>query len=382
MNSIFSVLGLDMRTRLRDLSCMAIWLVLGLWGGASACPAQQVSFQMERPVTAQAVVNGKKQTGWPLVSDGSNYVMLRRDGSLKTLSHGSTSSMRLVSDSFRPYSVTKYVNRLQEVFGPQYEVSQTQHFVVVHPRGRRQKWVPPFERLYSTFTEYFAVRRVQVGSPQFPLIAVVFRTRQEYDEYVRDHDGPSSRNIVGLYFQNSNRIVTYDQSAGSNGRPSENLATVIHEATHQVAFNTGVQSRFAPPPVWTAEGIAMMFESMGIAGPTALTRWSSRINPQRLQHARIMIEAQTLDASLRQIIADDQLFRTAPDEAYTAAWALTFYLAENRPGQFSQYLSHLARREPFTVYSQEDKLRDFARFFGSNLDNLVLELQTYYRNQR
>ncbi|MFN9752880.1 MAG: DUF1570 domain-containing protein [Planctomycetota bacterium] len=29
---------------------------------------------------------------------------------------------------------------------------------------------------------------------------------------------------------------------------------MVHEATHQIAFNTGIHSRFAPMPRWFTEG--------------------------------------------------------------------------------------------------------------------------------
>ena len=39
------------------------------------------------------------------------------------------------------------------------------------------------------------------------------------------------------------------------------VATIIHEATHQLAFNRGLQARFADVPLWVSEGIALYFET-------------------------------------------------------------------------------------------------------------------------
>ena len=39
--------------------------------------------------------------------------------------------------------------------------------------------------------------------------------------------------------------------------------TIIHEATHQTAYNVGVHARFADQPRWLVEGLAMMFEAEG-----------------------------------------------------------------------------------------------------------------------
>ena len=40
------------------------------------------------------------------------------------------------------------------------------------------------------------------------------------------------------------------------------VATVVHEATHQMAFNCGLHTRYADIPVWVSEGIAMYFETL------------------------------------------------------------------------------------------------------------------------
>ena len=39
-----------------------------------------------------------------------------------------------------------------------------------------------------------------------------------------------------------------------------NMATIVHEATHQIAFNSGLHVRFADNPLWLTEGMAMYFE--------------------------------------------------------------------------------------------------------------------------
>ena len=35
-----------------------------------------------------------------------------------------------------------------------------------------------------------------------------------------------------------------------------NVATIIHEATHQLAYNSGMQRRYADNPMWVSEGLA------------------------------------------------------------------------------------------------------------------------------
>ena len=42
------------------------------------------------------------------------------------------------------------------------------------------------------------------------------------------------------------------------------VATIIHEATHQLAANTGLMPRKVRRPTWAAEGLATYFESAEI----------------------------------------------------------------------------------------------------------------------
>ena len=51
---------------------------------------------------------------------------------------------------------------------------------------------------------------------------------------------------------------------GVTAHASENSATIIHEVTHQVAFNCGVHTRFNDVPRWVSEGLATMFEAKGV----------------------------------------------------------------------------------------------------------------------
>jgi len=39
----------------------------------------------------------------------------------------------------------------------------------------------------------------------------------------------------------------------------QTVSTIVHEATHQIAFNCGLHTRLSDCPVWFSEGIAMYF---------------------------------------------------------------------------------------------------------------------------
>ena len=72
-------------------------------------------------------------------------------------------------------------------------------------------------------------------------------------------------NTLGHYDPASNRVFLFDVTSGTSGDDwSENADTIIHEATHQTAYNVGVHKRFTAAPRWLVEGLATMFEARGV----------------------------------------------------------------------------------------------------------------------
>ncbi|NOX55386.1 MAG: DUF1570 domain-containing protein [Planctomycetes bacterium] len=146
--------------------------------------------------------------------------------------------------------------------------------------------------------------------------------------------------------------------------------TLIHEATHQFAFNMGLHSRIGQNPKWVVEGLATVLE---VAGParTKLSRSvRGRINRERFLWFRNYARTRRPDRSLAQFLRNDRMFDTAVLDAYSQAWALSFYLMETRPRRYMDYLKAVARRNPLRSYTPEERVRDFQKAFGENLDRL------------
>jgi hypothetical protein len=150
-----------------------------------------------------------------------------------------------------------------------------------------------------------------------------------------------------------------------------NAETIIHEATHQLAFNCGIHNRFAPPPRWLGEGLAVMFESPGVWNARHFPRRQDRVNTGRLRSFRHYQNSSRPENSLAQFVsASDQLFDTNPQAAYAEAWALSFFLAEKEPAKYTEYLRKTASREPMRRYSSVEQLQEFTDTFGHDLQML------------
>ena len=321
----------------------------------------------------------KSYIGKPLAWDGREMILLRRDGRISRLPVESQQDFLRLNHGFAPYTAHDIRVRLQKEFGSKYQVSVTENFVVVHPPGDHDVWAMPFQALYSRFHAYFSSRGFQLDEPAFPLIAVVLRTRKEFDRFLTTYH-EYDRDILGYYSPLSNRIITYDQS---DGRSSDanwffNTNTIIHEATHQTAFNTGVHSRFGPVVRWASEGLAMLFEARGVNNSMYYSRQTDRINRHRLEQLKTYYEKGMVKGKLASLAKGNELFRTEPHVAYAVSWGMSFYLSEKMPSQFQKFLSRDGQRSDFLAYSPKQRATDFAKAFGDDLAGLEAEMKRFF----
>lgn len=356
---------------LRNL-LFAGFLTLSL-AGTSSLPAQ---IELQKLQTVQLARGSKQFTGALLAEDADNYVLLQRDGRMKVVARAGSSPPSLVAASFTPFTAQTIADALRAEFGRKYEVSHTGHYLVVHPPGKSPEHALPFEEQFLRSQQYFQLRGVATTTPEFPLVAVVLNTRKEFDQFLEKYQ-PENHNpqVVGYYSPRSNRTITFDQ--GENGRGKRTFETLIHEATHQIAFNTGIHSRFAPMPRWFTEGLATMFEAPGIHNGAAYPGLKQRVNHEWLRYLKQQFKEGQGTGVLPELIASDELFRTAPQKAYGYAWGLTFFLAELQPEKYAQYVKRVAGRSQFLDYTSQQRLEDFVRAFGSDLNELEVRMQRY-----
>lgn len=339
--------------------------VLGMMpvGMDGVCAKGPANFMMSTEV------NGEKLEGQPLLWDRRDMHLLSRDGALHVFPNQSAKNSRKIERGFYPYKSSEMKNRLREEFGPSFDVSSSEHFLVVHAKESRQGWAGRMETLYRTFINSMRVRGISLKKPQVTMVAVVFRNRGGYRDYFKKIGRSIPSEFLGHYENHSNRVYLFD-----DGGSKENMETVIHEATHQTAYNVGAHLRFAEQPRWLVEGLAMMFETPGMRESWSIQSRSSRINGYRLRYFQKYLDRRPKDALVR-LIASDKPFRTAGLDSYAEAWLLSFYLFETRSHDYSRYLARVAARPQFSTYPARARVADFANAFGSELkilDNQML----------
>jgi hypothetical protein len=170
----------------------------------------------------------------------------------------------------------------------------------------------------------------------------------------------------------------YDVTAG---KPSSenwfvNAETIIHEATHQTAFNTGIHNRLVATPGWVMEGLATMFEAPGVWDARNHPKLADRVNRYQLEKFRAFLGRGQKQWTAR-LVVDDRSFRALSGTAYAQAWALTFYLMEKQPRQYGEYLKRTGRRPVGQQYTAEQRLADFTSVFGNNWPMLEARLARF-----
>jgi hypothetical protein len=286
---------------------------------------------------------------------------------------------------FEPYSREELTRRLQAEL-PGFDTFETTHYLICHNTSKAYaQWCGGlFERLYLAFTNYWSRKDFELREPQFPLVALVFADRESYAAYARGELGDAVESIIGYYNLKSNRMTMYDLTGiqalrrpgdrrGSAAEINQMLArpdaertvaTIIHEATHQIAFNCGLQTRYADIPLWVSEGIAVYFETPDLSSARGW-RTIGSVNAPRLAQFRQYLGKRP-SGSLATLVKDDARLRDPKQalDAYAEAWALNYFLLKQRGKQYDAYLKMLAEKGPLIWDKPQSRLAQFKDAFG------------------
>jgi len=324
-------------------------------------------------------------------------------GRLRVIEPTAIAGMRVLPSAVGPPSAEAMGRLVLEELPEGFELLHTRHYCICYDTSRDYaRWTAAvFERLHDAFHNYWRRAGIEVSEPKRPLVVVIFSDRGRYLEHARERMGPAASEVVGFYDMLSNRVTTFDltgsdavrRAVGARGptagpqilaspAASAFVATLVHEATHQLAFNSGLQRRLAPIPLWVSEGIAMYFETPDLRSQRG---WNAigRVNRPRIQRWR-QRQAAGDDGLAARIVVDDDPLRdpaTALD-AYAEAWALTHFLLTTRRAAFVDYLQTLAAKEPLAEDSARTRLDDFRAAFGEEPAGLKEELARFLARQR
>jgi Protein of unknown function (DUF1570) len=287
---------------------------------------------------------------------------------------------------FTPLKSSELAERLVAKMPPGFRIHTTPHYVICYNTSREYaQWTSSLlERLYKAFTSYWQNKGLKLRESEFPLPVLVFSDRSSYDAAAREDLPGGTGNIVGFYSLRSNRINMFDLTGAEAVRAAGPrrgslreindmlsqpaavplVATIVHEATHQIAFNCGLSTRYADIPLWQCEGMAVYFEAPDLAS-TRGWRGIGKVNYPRLETFR-RNQSRWNEGSLAGLLADSRRLRdprTAFD-AYADAWALNYYLIKYRPSEYLAYIKMLAEKRPLEDDDPQERLTEFREHFG------------------
>jgi hypothetical protein len=319
------------------------------------------------------------------------------------------------------------------VGGSRMVISRSKHFALLHDpktqldpvtkKTRAQMRLDLMETVYESYFLAFALRGFYLRPPTKPLNVVLFSEHKNFILMEKRLE-MGLRQVAGFYLPKENAAFFYDSGttegflqlkrlsddlnkqveaakrirAPGTGdlvrfsktlallvdiqRESEDVATVSHEAVHQLAANTGLFPRDAIFIRWIHEGLASFFESAKMA------RWSGVgvVDSNRIDYYRAL-EGDPQRGSIEFIVSDlgfvveTVLGNQLP--AYGQAWALTHFLFQKRFDGLIQFYGKTRSLPPDTPPREkaEKLLEIFDECFGDRV-KLELEWRRYMRTLR
>jgi hypothetical protein len=284
-----------------------------------------------------------------------------RNGRLVTIKPGDLISRDESADPYVAADAETLAAELSRELSDGFQIVRTKRYVIAtDSTAVYAQWCGKLlERLQIAFVAHWQRAGLKIAAPERPLAAIIFADPADFAAYATGDAGAAVAASQGYYSIRTNRIVLTDltMAAGQPGAATEsevlrrlesrvaNLTTVVHEATHQIAFNCGLHTRYADNPMWLLEGMAMYCEAPDLKG-TAGWKSIGRIHPGRLNQFREFAAKRRQSGSLPTLILTEDRFRdpaTAVD-AYAESWALTYYLIHERRDEYVAYLEALAAK--------------------------------------
>jgi hypothetical protein len=329
-------------------------------------------------------------------ADGG-VLLLGRDGRLWSVTPKQKRSQESTGRPFSLLTADELGRALVEALGPDFAIVKTRHYVIATGAGPEYaQWCGDlFERLLDAFLAHWKALGLDVSEPAGPLPAIIFPDEQAFKVHAAADAGAFGEESKGYYSIRTNRIVLYDLTAGKGKKRAANaaeikrrtaaaafnVATIVHEATHQIAFNSGLHVRFADNPLWLTEGMAMYFETPDLDGAH---EWKTigQINRPRYDRFLSFARRRRNRNSLTTLISQTDRFTDSHKaaDAYAEAWALTYFLNAKHPDEYVAYLKRLAKKPPLIWDEPAARLSDFKSAFGEKLPALDAEFVRFMKS--
>lgn len=400
-----SIIGKFSRVSLWTL----VWVISCLQVRATSAACQDETASTDKNVVVREVKfrDGeqlRQVLGEVLVEAVDGGILLQgTDGRQWAIQPEEIENSRDVSEPLKPMTNDEMEKAMLAELPGGFNALRTDHYLIMYNTTKAySQWTGNLlERLYKAHFAFWKKKGVELVEPRFPLVAIIFDTKESYREYASKELGDSVDAIIGYYHLQSNRITMFDLTGvegllPNNAKVSRNVllnevlrqpgaertvATIVHEAFHQLAYNTGLQVRLADNPFWVSEGMAVYFESPDFSSSQG---WSTigKVNQYNLREFSNYLRQRPAD-SLVTLLSDDQRFRNPATStaAYAEAWALNYYLLRRRSKEYAEYLTFLAAKPPLGQSDPKVRIEEFKKYFGADLQKFDQQFLNYITTQ-
>jgi len=259
-------------------------------------------------------------------------------------------------DPWSPYTDEELAKDLLSELGPEFTVTETDHYLILANSSEdyAEFCGKLLEKVSTEFQKFMVELGVDCHLPNRRLPVLIFAAAAEFEDYAgRLHPEISFADTPGFYTVRDNLVLLQDLTRDRSLRTAAairrslaeqplQVATIIHEAVHQLAFNTGVQVRMADNPVWFSEGLSLCFEQPSLRTPLLWIRPNLVNARHHAEFLRISRDA-ALPISLTDLVRQDALFQQSGTAAaaYAESWALVTWLVRERPEQLGKWIEQL-----------------------------------------
>ncbi len=342
------------------------------------------------------------------ISGGGRVLGVQRaDGWIETIHQPDVISLEKTGETFKPMTHEELSQLISEEAGRTFQTlfHPKSHFLIVYDTSEAYAlWCQKLlDNLYVGFDKYQEKRDLHLPEPEFPMPVIIFSNRQEFEDYARRIDDIKHVDgILAYYNRLSNRIVLYDQSGIetalkgqkkqgktsqiieeilSRPQAAENVSAIIHEATHQIAFNRKMFHRTGPQALWMVEGLSLVFETPDARSSTGWSRRNSQITPNSHYLGRLKdYFAHAGETPIQDIIQLEQFTPEKMSDQYALSWGLFHYLNVKEPEKLTQYIQRVQEKKLYEDYAPEDRLHDFESIFGDDWNLFYKKFIKYMSN--
>ena len=316
-------------------------------------------------------------------------------GCIRTIRAAEIIARQTLDQNFQYLGDDRMAEHLLQTMGNSFAIHRTDHFVIcsdaseIYTRYCGQL----LESVLRKFQLFFSESTVRIYDPSSRMQVVVFRSTATFQEHARlQHPETDFSDVPGYYSIRDNQmLITAVPGDLDFKRPSDllrtlkmnrrQIETIVHECVHQLAFNTGLQKRYAEVPLWVSEGLAVYFE--GTSGRGSLG-WSRPGEASRIHLPTLKKQPIFQQLPLATLISSNEPFQNSDllASSYSESWALVHFLVTRKRGNFDRLLQGYQQLMPRKLISPAEHLERFVSATDQEIEATQKQLDQHISRLR